>query len=112
MWRLLHHPDQLRTLCAEPELIPNAVQELIRYQTPALLFRVLVAREDFRLGGTRIRRGDSVMPLTWAANRDPAHFEDPCGSPPHPALAHGPAPRGRAADAARPLVARDNRPFS
>ncbi|GGY07853.1 cytochrome P450 [Streptomyces hiroshimensis] len=77
LWRLLHHPDRLRALCAGPELIPGAVQELIRYQTPALLFRVLVAREDFRLGGTRIRRGDSVMPLTWAANRDPSHFKDP-----------------------------------
>ncbi|MEU5049201.1 cytochrome P450 [Streptomyces sp. NPDC021096] len=36
-----------------------------------------MAREDFELGGTPIRRGDSVMPLTWAANRDPAHFKDP-----------------------------------
>ncbi|WP_159395419.1 cytochrome P450 [Streptomyces albireticuli] len=77
VWRLLRHPDQLRALRSEPELIPNAVQELIGYQTPALLFRVLVAREDFGLGGTAVRRGDSVMPLTWAANRDPAPFKDP-----------------------------------
>ncbi|MGX8904658.1 cytochrome P450 [Streptomyces netropsis] len=77
VWRLLREPGLWRMLRDAPELVPDAVQELMRFQSTAPVFRTLVAREDIELGGVTIRRGDGVMPLSWAAHRDPARFEDP-----------------------------------
>jgi cytochrome P450 len=73
---LLRHPDQLELLRAEPERMPAAVEELLRYDSPVQRNRRL-AMEDMTLGGKQIRRGDSVLVFMGSANRDGARFPDP-----------------------------------
>ncbi|MGK5543133.1 cytochrome P450 [Streptomyces sp. URMC 127] len=76
IYGLLRHPEQLDILRASPGLLPNAVRALMRSQLATPYYRVLLARTDFRLGGVTVERGDGVMPLTWAAQRDPGRFPD------------------------------------
>lgn len=73
---LLRHPAELRRLRSEPALIPNAVQELLRYDSPVQANR-RVAREDVELEGATIRAGQHVMLLIGAAHRDPEVFSEP-----------------------------------
>ena len=73
---LLRNPDQLEQLRAEPTLMPAAVEEALRYESP--LFRLWrVTTDDVELGDQRIRKGDLVSQMIGAANRDPNHFPDP-----------------------------------
>lgn len=72
---LLRHPAQWQDLLDHPALIPNAVRELLRFDSPAQ-YVTRVAREDLEIGGQRIRAGDVVIPLLGSANRDPARFRD------------------------------------
>jgi hypothetical protein len=67
---LLQHPDQLQRLRAEPALLPNAVEELIRWVTPNQFIR-RIALEDVTIGGTRVRRDQALLLVLAAANRDP-----------------------------------------
>ena len=76
MLALLRHPDELSRLRADPSLIGPAVEELLRYDSPVQL-RVRVARETVEIGGRRIAKGQRVLILVGAANRDPARFPDP-----------------------------------
>ena len=73
---LLHHPDQLERLRAEPGLMHGAVEELLRYESP-IQGVLRLAVEDTELGGHRIRRGQTVLLSLGAANRDPARFAEP-----------------------------------
>ncbi|WP_329400212.1 cytochrome P450 [Streptomyces melanogenes] len=76
-WTLFRHPEQLALLRAEPEkLLPGAVEELLRYDTPLQLFERWVL-DDIEVGGTRIPRGSEVALLFGSANRDPAAFAAP-----------------------------------
>ena len=72
----IDHPEQWELLRARPDLIPNAVDELLRYEAP---FRVFYrhTRADVELAGTTLPAGASVGVLFGAANRDPAQFTDP-----------------------------------
>ena len=73
---LLDHPAQLETLRRRPELIDNAVNECLRYDTPILFnWRVLV--EPFTLGGQTLPADAVIWLMLAAANRDPARFENP-----------------------------------
>ena len=73
---LLRHPDELRRLRDDPALIPSAVEELLRYDSPVQLApRVAVAA--IGLGGKTIQMGEPVMLLLGSANRDPEGFADP-----------------------------------
>jgi cytochrome P450 len=74
---LLQHADQLAELERDPGLLPRAIEELIRYDGPVERSLNRWAAEDVRLGGKTIRRGDSVIVILGAANRDPAAFGDP-----------------------------------
>ena len=76
MLALLRHPDELSRLRADPSLIGPAVEELLRYDSPVQM-RVRVARETVEIGGRRIAKGQRVLILVGAANRDPARFPDP-----------------------------------
>jgi len=73
---LLENPAQLERLRADPSLIPNAVEESLRCETPVQgMWRV--AARDVELGGEMIPKGSFVMLRYAAANRDPAMFSDP-----------------------------------
>ncbi|WP_375488528.1 cytochrome P450 [uncultured Jatrophihabitans sp.] len=73
---LLQHPDQLGALRADPDLVPSAVEELIRFDSPLQLFeRTAVA--DTQIGDVVVPAGVKIAALLGAANRDPAVFADP-----------------------------------
>jgi cytochrome P450 len=73
---LFCNPDQLRLLRANPTLIGNAVEEFLRYDSSVQLTG-RVALADTELAGVRIAKGDSVLCLLGAANRDAAVYPDP-----------------------------------
>jgi cytochrome P450 len=73
---LLEHPEQLAELRADPELLPGAVEELLRYLSVADIF-FRYATEDLELGGETIPKGSTVVVSLLAANRDPQRFENP-----------------------------------
>jgi cytochrome P450 len=76
-WSLFRNPDQLDALRAAPDaLLPTAVEELMRYDTPLQMFERWVL-EDIEVGGVPIPRGSEVALLFGSANRDPARFADP-----------------------------------
>jgi cytochrome P450 len=73
---LLENPDQLLALQAHPELLPTAVDEMIRWVSPVRHFlRNLV--EPYELAGQRLEPGERVLLSYWSANRDEAVFDDP-----------------------------------
>jgi cytochrome P450 len=74
---LLDHPDQVASLRADPELIPGAVEELLRCTRLGGLPPSRVTTEDVRLGGVTIPAGELVIPLYSTANRDRSVFNDP-----------------------------------
>lgn len=76
MRALIDHPDQLRLLKDDPKLIDNAADEIIRWVSPVRHF-MRHAQEDYMLGATKIRTGDSVLLSYLSANRDESVFEDP-----------------------------------
>jgi cytochrome P450 len=73
---LLRSPEQLERLRREPERMPDAVEELLRFDGPVqLTSRMVTEDRDFR--GHRLRRGQQIVLVLAAANRDPAQFEEP-----------------------------------
>lgn len=74
---LLTNPDQFEQLAAEPELIPRAVEEVLRYRSPVQLSLSRLATEDVTYGGVTIPAGSIVLLALAGANRDPALIEDP-----------------------------------
>lgn len=75
-WALFRHPQELERLRAEPDLVPTAIEELLRFDTPAPIFERWVL-EDIEVQGVRIERGQEVALLFAAANRDERAFTDP-----------------------------------
>ncbi|MEV5143503.1 cytochrome P450 [Streptomyces sp. NPDC052727] len=75
-WALFRNPDQLAALRADHSLIPSAVEELMRYDTPLQLFERWVL-DDIEIDGTTIPRGSEIAMLFGSANHDPAVFTDP-----------------------------------
>jgi cytochrome P450 len=73
---LLRHPDQLARLRDDPSLVPAAVEELLRYDSP-VQFTVRVLKDEITAGGKSLRPGQMVLLLLAAANRDPEQFADP-----------------------------------
>ncbi|MGH9100482.1 MAG: cytochrome P450, partial [Acidimicrobiales bacterium] len=73
---LLGNPDQLDDLASHPELMANAVDELLRFDSPVQL-TMRVALDDAEAGGTPVKKGTFTLLLIGAANRDPRAFEDP-----------------------------------
>ncbi|NKE61276.1 cytochrome P450 [Lentzea sp. PSKA42] len=73
---LLEHPAQLAELRDNPDLLPDAVEELMRYLSVADIF-FRYATEDLELGGETIPAGSTVVVSLLAANRDPQRFENP-----------------------------------
>ena len=73
---LLRHPEQLERLRDEPALMPSAVEELLRYESPSQ-HTARLAPEDASLGGKQIPKGAAVIAVMGAGNRDPERFPDP-----------------------------------
>lgn len=74
---LLAHPGQLERLRQDPELMPSAVEEILRYSSPVGGTKPNYPAEDVELHGVTIPRASIVMPLLASANRDPAVFDEP-----------------------------------
>jgi cytochrome P450 len=91
-WALFREPGELARLRDDPALVPSAVEELMRYDTPAPMFERWVL-EDIEVGGVTIPRGHEVALLFASANRDPEVFADPdrldLGRDPNPHITFG-----------------------
>ncbi|GHO63694.1 polyketide biosynthesis cytochrome P450 PksS [Ktedonobacter sp. SOSP1-52] len=72
---LLQHPDQLYLLQQDPELLPGAVEELLRYTSPVSLSDERWASEDIEWHGKLIRKGQQVLAALISANADPQHIQ-------------------------------------
>ena len=77
MLALLRDPEELSRLRANPNLISDAVEEMLRYDAPTQAPSPQVASEDVKIGGKLIRKGDMASVLIGAANRDPEKFSEP-----------------------------------
>jgi len=75
---LLAHPDQLAKLRAHPELMANAVEEILRYDPPVVQTRRL-ALEPLEVGGMQVRAPEVITTSLLAAGHDPARHSDPHG---------------------------------
>jgi Cytochrome P450 len=75
-WSLFRNPDRLRELRADRSLLPNAIEELLRFDTPLQMFERWVL-EPFEIHGVEIPRGAELGLLFGSANRDPSVFERP-----------------------------------
>jgi cholest-4-en-3-one 26-monooxygenase len=76
MKALMDNPDQYAMLVGDPDLLPAAVEEILRWATPVMHFRRTALR-DYELRGKRIAAGDKVVMWHISANRDEAVFDDP-----------------------------------
>jgi cytochrome P450 len=115
---LAQRPELLEQLRADPDLVPAAVEEFLRLESPVQTGTERFATEDMDIGGTLVPRGGMLLVSFAAANRDPARFEDPdeprLGRPAgHIAFGHGvhyclgaPLARMEADVAVRTLLAR------
>ncbi|MEX2157844.1 MAG: cytochrome P450 [Dehalococcoidia bacterium] len=72
---LLEHPDQLDVLRADPSLLPNAIEEVLRYEAP-VQFLLRRATQDVEIGGATIPQGSMTTLLFASANRDGRRFPD------------------------------------
>ena len=75
LWHLGTNPDDLARLRVEPDLLPTAVEEFLRYYAPVTMARI--AETDVAYGGVVIKEGDKVLMNFPAACHDPEHFERP-----------------------------------
>ncbi|MER6276587.1 cytochrome P450 [Streptomyces sp900105245] len=75
-WALFRNPGQLAALRADHSLVPSAIEELMRYDTPLQLFERWVL-DDIEIDGTVIPRGAEIAMLFGSANHDPGVFADP-----------------------------------
>lgn len=92
---LLEHPDQLAALRADPALMDQAIEELLRYLSIVQWGLTRTAREDLTIGGLHVRAGETVVASLASANRDPQAFPEPDRflldrtQNPHLAFGHG-----------------------
>lgn len=75
-WSLFRNPGQLALLRSDPSLVPTAIEELMRYDTPLQMFERWVL-EDVEIGGANVPKGAEIALLFGSANRDPAAFDRP-----------------------------------
>src|ERR1700742_3849064 len=73
---LLRNPGELAKLRANPALVPSAVEELLRFESPTQ-YTGRIATQDTELGGKTIQKNQAVFAVLGAGNRDPQRFTDP-----------------------------------
>ncbi|MCA9587151.1 MAG: cytochrome P450 [Myxococcales bacterium] len=92
MLALARHPDEQRRLRDDPSLGPSAIEEMLRYESPANTV-ARVVYEEVSIGGQRIGEGQMMLCMTGGANRDPDVFVDPerfdVGRSPNPHVSFG-----------------------
>jgi cytochrome P450 len=76
MYTLLAHPEQLELLKRDPSLMPNAIEEMLRYEPP-VQFMARFAQTDMEFFGKKIRKNQMILPIIGSANRDPKANENP-----------------------------------
>jgi cytochrome P450 len=76
MHALLQYPEELSKLREQPEMIRTALEELLRYVSP-VQYASRIVKEELEIGGVSLRRGDIILVMLGAANRDPQQFKDP-----------------------------------
>lgn len=95
MLQLIRHPEQLQLLKDRPELIPNAVEEFLRWVAPVKHF-FRTATEDIEVGGKTIRKGEAIASMFHSACRDEDVYDDPftfnVERKPNPHLSFGTGP--------------------
>jgi cytochrome P450 len=74
VFALLRNPEQLAALRADPELLPGAVEEFLRYESPVHLSTIRYTTEPFQVGGVRIPEGQFLLVSLCSANRDTERF--------------------------------------
>jgi cytochrome P450 len=74
-WLLDRFPDQRRLLAADPSLVPNAIEEILRYEAPSPVQARYVTR-DVELHGMRVPAGSAILLVNGSANRDEREFHD------------------------------------
>jgi len=74
--QLIKNPEQMRKLEADLSLLPNAVEEMVRWVTPVKHF-MRTTMEDYSLRGQTLKAGDGLALFYWSGNRDEEVFEDP-----------------------------------
>jgi len=77
MLTLLRHPEALERLCREPELMPRAVEELLRYEPPVHMLPWRTALTDVEVAGVTIPKGTPLTLVLASGSRDPRRFPDP-----------------------------------
>jgi cytochrome P450 len=91
---LVENPDQFARLRSAPELLPSAIEEVLRYRSP-LQWIMRTPKRDIQLHGQTIPAGKLMLPMIGSANRDPKQFRDPAqfeitrDPNPHIAFGHG-----------------------
>ena len=73
---LTRQPDKMAQLRAHPEIIESAVEELLRYETPSQ-HTARIVKADTEIGGKLMKKGEAVMAVMAAGNRDPERFPNP-----------------------------------
>ncbi len=76
MWALLQNPQQTRELRENPEIIRTAVEELLRFESP-IQYTARIVKDEAEICGTRLRRGQTILCMLGAANRDAQQFKEP-----------------------------------
>jgi cholest-4-en-3-one 26-monooxygenase len=76
MHEFIQHPEQFALLQGDPGLVPNAVEEILRFRNPVVYLR-RTSTQDQELAGQQIGRGDKVVCILGSPNRDPQLFENP-----------------------------------
>jgi len=75
MLTLLEHPQQWQEVVNDTKLIPNAIEECLRYRSSVVAWR-RIAKQDVTISGTKITAGDRVLVFLPSANKDESHFEE------------------------------------
>lgn len=74
---LLENPEQYEQLKADHSLVPSAIEEMLRYYSPAQMIQIRHVAEPCHLGGVDLAKGDMLVPMVGSANRDRTIFENP-----------------------------------
>lgn len=77
MLTLLRHPEELELLRARPELMPAAVEELLRYEPPVQMLPQRTPLADVEVGGVTVPEGAPLILVLASGNRDPLRFQEP-----------------------------------